>query len=51
MIVGERLNCGDGERKMLLTRQMSFESLLASVLFALVVAVCVFISLMRWMAS
>ena len=37
--VGERLGSGDGERKTLLTPQIAFEPLLASVLFALVSAV------------
>ncbi len=32
---GERLGSGDGERKTLLTRQIAFEPLPASVLFAL----------------
>ena len=35
-IFGERLGSGDGERKTLLTRQIAFEPLPASVLFALV---------------
>ena len=34
-IFGERLGSGDGERKTLLTRQIAFEPLPASVLFAL----------------
>ena len=34
--MGERLGSGDGERKTLLTRQIAFEPLPASVLFALV---------------
>ena len=34
--VAERLGSGDGERKTLLTRQIAFEPLPASVLFALV---------------
>ena len=33
--LGERLGSGDGERKTLLTRQIAFEPLPASVLFAL----------------
>ena len=33
---GERFGSGDGERKTLLTRQIAFEPLPASVLFALV---------------
>jgi hypothetical protein len=49
--LAERLGSGDGERKTWLTRQIAFEPLPASVLFASVVAVGVFISLMRWMAS
>jgi hypothetical protein len=32
--LGERFGSGDGERKMLLTRQTAFEPLPASVLFA-----------------
>jgi hypothetical protein len=32
--LGERLGSGDGERKTLLTRQIAFEPLPASVLFA-----------------
>lgn len=39
----ERFGSGDGERKMLLTRQIAFESLPASVLFAVVVC-CVLIA-------
>jgi hypothetical protein len=35
MELGERLGSGDGERKTLLTRQIAFEPLPASVLFAL----------------
>jgi hypothetical protein len=35
MVSAERLGSGDGERKMLLTRQIAFEPLPASVLFAL----------------
>jgi hypothetical protein len=35
----ERFGSGDGERKTLLTRQIAFEPLPASVLFALVLAV------------
>ena len=35
-ISGERFGSGDGERKTLLTRQIAFEPLPASVLFALV---------------
>ena len=35
-MLAERLGSGDGERKTLLTRQIAFESLPASVLFALV---------------
>jgi phosphohistidine phosphatase SixA len=34
--LNERLGSGDGERKTLLTRQIAFEPLPASVLFALV---------------
>jgi hypothetical protein len=34
--LGERFGSGDGERKTLLTRQIAFEPLPASVLFALV---------------
>jgi hypothetical protein len=34
--LAERLGSGDGERKTLLTRQIAFEPLPASVLFALV---------------
>ena len=34
--LGERFGSGDGERKTLLTRQMPYEPLPASVLFALV---------------
>jgi hypothetical protein len=34
--LGDRLGSGDGERKTLLTRQIAFEPLPASVLFALV---------------
>ncbi len=34
--LGERLGSGDGERKTLLTRQIAFEPLPASVLFGLV---------------
>jgi len=34
--LGERLGSGDGERKTLLTRQIAFEPLPASVLFAFV---------------
>ena len=34
MHLGERLGSGDGERKTLLTRQIAFEPLPASVLFA-----------------
>jgi hypothetical protein len=37
--MGERLGSGDGERKTLLTRQIAFEPLPASVLFALVLMV------------
>jgi hypothetical protein len=33
--LGERFGSGDGERKTLLTRQIAFEPLPASVLFAL----------------
>jgi hypothetical protein len=33
--LGERLGSGDGERKTLLTRQIAFEPLPASVLFGL----------------
>ena len=33
-LLGERLGSGDGERKTLLTRQIAFEPLPASVLFA-----------------
>ncbi len=36
--LGERLGSGDGERWTLLTRQIAFEPLPASVLFALVLA-------------
>jgi hypothetical protein len=36
LLVGQRLGSGDGERKTLLTRQIAFEPLPASVLFALV---------------
>jgi hypothetical protein len=39
--LGERFGSGDGERKTLLTRQIAFEPLPASVLFALVLAVVV----------
>ena len=42
--LGERLGSGDGERKTLLTRQIAFEPLPASVLFGLgwsVVLICV----------
>ena len=35
-MLGERLGSGDGERKTMLTRQIAFEPLPASVLFALV---------------
>ena len=35
--LGERLGSGDGEREALMTRQMPYEPLPASVLFALVV--------------
>ena len=38
--LAERLGSGDGERKTLLTRQIAFEPLPASVLFALVVDDC-----------
>jgi hypothetical protein len=41
LLVGQRLGSGDGERKTLLTRQIAFEPLPASVLFALVLAVVV----------
>ena len=34
-LLGERFGSGDGERKTLLTRQIAFEPLPASVLFAL----------------
>jgi hypothetical protein len=37
----ERFGSGDGERKTLLTRQIAFEPLPASVLFALVLVVCI----------
>ena len=37
----ERLGSGDGERKTLLTRQIAFEPLPASVLFALVGVDCI----------
>ena len=37
--LAERLGSGDGERKTLLTRQIAFEPLPASVLFALVLTV------------
>jgi len=37
--LGERLGSGDGERKTLLTRQIAFEPLPASVLFAFVLMV------------
>ena len=37
--MGERLGSGDGERKTLLTRQIAFEPLPASVLFGLGVVV------------
>jgi hypothetical protein len=40
----QRLGSGDGERKTLLTRQMPYEPLPASVLFALVLAVVVLMS-------
>jgi hypothetical protein len=36
LLVGQRLGSGDGERKTLLTRQIAFEPLPVSVLFALV---------------
>ena len=36
IFLGERLGSGDGERKTLLTRQIAFEPLPASVLFGLV---------------
>jgi hypothetical protein len=36
LILGERFGSGDGERKTLLTRQIAFEPLPASVLFVLV---------------
>ena len=39
--LAERLGSGDGERKTLLTRQITFEPLPASVLFALVIVVVV----------
>jgi hypothetical protein len=37
--LAERLGSGDGERKTLLTRQIAFEPLPASVLFGLVLGV------------
>jgi hypothetical protein len=39
--LAEHLGSGDGERKMLLTGQIAFEPLPASVLFALVLAVII----------
>jgi hypothetical protein len=40
--LGERFGSGDGERKTLLTRQIAFEPLPASVLFSLVVMVALY---------
>ena len=42
--LGERFGSGDGERKTLLTRQIAFEPLPASVLFALGGSVNVFMA-------
>ncbi|MBV6500905.1 MAG: hypothetical protein CJBNEKGG_03393 [Prosthecobacter sp.] len=39
--LGERLGSGDGERRALLTRQIAFEPLPASVLFVLVLVMAV----------
>jgi hypothetical protein len=39
LLLGQRLGSGDGERKTLLTRQMAFEPLPASVLFGVAVLV------------
>ena len=40
ILEGERFGSGDGERKTLLTRQIAFEPLPASVLFAISFGLC-----------
>jgi hypothetical protein len=47
--LAERLGSGDGERKTLLTRQIAFEPLPASVLFALGCSIAV-VMMNEWMA-
>ena len=49
--LGERLGSGDGERKTLLTRQIAFEPLPASVLFGLVVTGAHLMSSGLWKAT
>ena len=48
LLLAERFGSGDGERKTLLTRQIAFEPLPASVLFGPVVVLFPFMCLMRY---